>query len=139
MKVDIYATLDEALESLGKGEALRTNSVLISRPIKVKYKRTSQGYEDIEIYEANTEYYESVMSYECLIFRNDVLENIVEDLNYLKHLVERKGNLFEKPLRELINEGLKEISSLEKEFIFFRRGTIKKKIRYRVGNLGTRL
>jgi hypothetical protein len=127
MKIEIYTTLEKALESLEKGEALKTNSVLIMSPIKVKYKRASQGYEDIEIYEANPRYYESVMSYECLIFRNDVLENVVEDLNYLKYLVERKGNLFEKPLKELINEGIKEISGLEKEFICLGEVQLRKK------------
>ena len=126
MKVEIYPTLNKALENLEKGEALKTNSVLITSPIEAKYKRTSQGYEDI-ICEANPEYYEPVMSYECLIFRNDVLENIVEDLNYLKYLVERKSNLFEKPLRELINEGLKEISSLEKKFICLGEVQLRKK------------
>jgi hypothetical protein len=129
MKVEIYPTLGEALEKLEKGEALKTSSAALVSPVKVRYERTPLGYENVEI--AKPGYYDEPVYYECLLFRKDKLKEINEDLNYLVELVERKGNLFERPIRELIAEGIKEISSLKKEFICL--GEVQLRKKYVVG------
>jgi hypothetical protein len=113
MKVEIYPTLNEALEKLEKGEALKTSSAALVSPVKVRYEKTP--LENVEI--EKPRYYDESVYYECLLFRNDKFKEINEDLKYLVELVERKRSLFERPIRELITEGMKEISSLKKEFI----------------------
>jgi hypothetical protein len=133
MKVEIYPTLDVALKNLEKGEALKTSSVAIMSPIKVRYERTPRGYENIEIDVAKTGYYDESVFYECLTFRRGKLEEIIESLNYLVELAERKRNLFERPLKELITEGIKEIGSLEREKEFICLGEVRLEAEYVIG------
>jgi hypothetical protein len=113
MKITLYSSLKEALETLKENEYLYSHSWLNTLKIRYRHKNRSNEYEPVSISRSSPLKYGR---YEHFIFRKDVIEDLVRGTI---SAVENNSNVFKSPLRESITLGLKEFYSKmeDKDFV----------------------
>jgi len=109
VKITLYSSLKDALETLRENEYLYTHSWL-PVIIRYKHKKRSNDYEPVSIKGLR-----NVLSrYEHILFRKEVIENLTKGLI---SAVENNSEVFKEPLKEAITLGLKELNIEDKKFV----------------------
>jgi len=113
MRITLYSSLKEALETLKENEYLYSHSWLNTLKIRYRHKKRSNEYEPVSIIRSSPFKYGR---YEHFIFRKDVIEDLIRGTI---SAVENNNNVFKPPLRESITLGLKEFYSKieDKDFV----------------------
>jgi len=150
MKVEFYPTLNEAVESLKRGEGLYTDSRFLLDPVRIVYKREGKSvYKASGLDHGGTtwdlgggnkimvsshveksgkkKYVHATLIkekeqvrldtenlYESLILKPEELGELIESLT---SLVEKNGNVFKKPIKDVISVGLKELNIKNRDFV----------------------
>jgi len=145
MKIEVYPSLGQALESLGRDELLYTKYLLVKDPLTIKYERRVSGYRPVrfvkrrrlkEVYGSDSgtfgganpledwpsfpvsavELNESSSSFEYNYFLFR-REVLGELAEVLTSAVNKNSKVFEVPLKEAITLGINEINREDKDFI----------------------
>jgi hypothetical protein len=113
MKITLYSSVKEALETLKENECLYSHSWLNTLKIRYKHKKISNEYEPVSISRSSPPKHGR---YEHFIFRKDVIEDLVRGTI---SAVENNSDVFKSPLKESITLGLKEFYSKieDKDFV----------------------
>jgi hypothetical protein len=146
VKIEVYPSLGQALESLGKDECLYTEYSLVQSPLTIKYERRASGYRPVgllkersltEGHDLVSSLFETIHSIEekrpsltgnylelnesSFYFKYKYFlfrrEVLVELAEVLASAVNKNDKVFWAPLKEAITLGMDEIFRKDKDFI----------------------